>query len=217
MVTVMTAEGSRAALVAVRGRSSARPLRRLSPPACRCRPGDVAEWVRLELSSAQAEALREVAAAASVALDVWLAVMVEFSISLRALRGPFGSVDAARAELAKRAEVWPIEVAWLPEWRAWQSSFSRRLGTGGDELPEVVLPQRLRVRAGGAIDVAAALDCGGDWALARVCELAACGAGQTLEAFVLQAGLVDACRGARLTRATQSARRIEDALFEHDG
>ncbi len=185
----MTAEGRRAALVAVRGRGSAHPLRRLSPPICRCRPGDVAEWVRLELSPVQAEALREAAADASIALDVWLAVMVEFSISLSALRGPLGSLDVARVELARKAEVWPIEVARLPEWRAWQSSFSRRLGPGCDELPEVVVPQRLLVRCGGAIDVAATLDYGGDWALARVCELAACGAGQTLEAFVLQAGL----------------------------
>lgn len=194
MVTVMSRERRAGALVAVRGAASASRVRRLSPPSCRCRPGDVAEWVRLDVSAVQAEGLRDAAAAASVSVDAWLGVMVEFWIALRALGEAMGSVEAARMQLSRAIDDRPVDVAWLPDWRAWQASFSRRDVPGPDELPEVVLPQRLVVRCGGVVDVSGALGRGADWALARACELAACGRGQTLEAFVLHAGLVGVIR-----------------------
>jgi hypothetical protein len=82
-------------------------------------------------------------------------------------------------------------VAALPEWRAWQGYLARGVATGVDELPEVVLPQRLIARGGGTIDLAPALAAASDWSLARACELVACGRGQVLEAFALEAGLAE--------------------------
>jgi hypothetical protein len=55
----------------------------------------------------------------------------------------------------------------------------------------VVLPQRLVARAAGVIDPSVALAHATDWPLARACELAACGRGQTPEAFILQLALLD--------------------------
>jgi hypothetical protein len=189
MVTDMSRERGAAALVAVRGGGSTSPVRRLSPPSCRCRPGDVPEWVRLDLSAIDGGALRDAAAAAEVSLDAWLAVMLEFSVTLRMLVDALGSLDRARAQLSRKVEAFPVAVAVLPDWRAWQASLSRRVPAGPDELPEVVLPQRLVARCGGTIDVSDAFSAASDWALARACELAASGRGQTLEAFALEAGL----------------------------
>ena len=177
-------EQSAAGLVAVRGEASGARVRRLSPPSSRCRPGDIAVWVRLAVSAVRADALRAAADGAGVSLDAWLAVMIEFAISLRELSYATTSVDASRMLLAE-VDNCPIDVAWLPDWRAWQSSLSRRSDHGRDELPEVVLPQRLLVRSGGTIDVLGALELTADWPLARACELIACGRGQTLEAFVV--------------------------------
>jgi hypothetical protein len=189
VTTGMSREQRSAALVAVRGDASRPVIRRGAPPSCRCRPGEVAEWVRLDLPTPEAEALRDATAAAGVALDAWLAVTVEFSISLCLLGDALGSLDAARRRLSQGIQACPIEVAWLPAWRAWQSSLGRRAQPALDELPEVVLPQRLLVRGGGTVDVTDALRHAGDWPLAWACELVASGRGQTLEAFVLQLGL----------------------------
>lgn len=193
----MIREQSAAGLVAVRGEASAARVRRLSPPSSRCRPGDVAVWVRLDLSAVRADALRAAADGAGVSLDAWLAVMVEFAISLRELSYATTSVDASRMLLAREVDNCPIDVAWFPDWRAWQSSLARRSDHGRDELPEVVLPQRLLVRSGGMIDVLDALELTADWPLARACELIACGRGQTLEAFVVHAGLASGAVGRR--------------------
>lgn len=181
-----------ATLIAVRGEGSPPCVRRLSPPSCRCRPGDVAEWIRLDLSAAQAGALRDAAGSANVSLDAWFAVIVEFSIALGVLGDVLGSAERARARLSQAVAIWPVAVAALPAWRAWQASLSRRVPATTDELPEVVLPQRLIVRSAGGIDVSGAIDAASDWPLARACELAASGRGQTLEAFALQAGLAGA-------------------------
>ena len=189
MVTRIPGERRQAALVAVRGGAMAPRLRRLSAPLSRCRPGDLPTWVSLDLSAGQADELRAAGAAAGVSLDAWLAVMIEFSISLPVLGSVWASVNVARTRLSCRVEMCPVDVAPLPEWRAWQSSLSRRAVPARDELPEVVLPQRLVVRSRRAIDISSALELAGDWELARACELVACGRGQTLEAFVLEAGL----------------------------
>lgn len=183
-------------LIAIRGGGSRPRMRRLSPPSCRCRPGEVAEWVRLDLSAAQAAALRAAAAEAEVALDAWLGVMIEFSASVGVLCELVGSLERARTQLSVAIQGQPVKVATLAEWRAWQASLMRRRPAGSDELPEVVLPQRLLARSGGSIDVCGALAAGPEWSLARACELAACGRGQTLEAFALQAclaGMASAC------------------------
>jgi hypothetical protein len=146
--------------------------------------------VRLDLSAAQAAALRASAASAEVALDAWFAVMTEFSASVGVLGELVGSVESARAELSAAVEQ-PVNVATLPNWRAWQVSLVHHQPANSDELPEVVLPQRLLARSGGSIDVSAVLAAGPEWSLARSCELAACGRGQTLEAFALQACLAN--------------------------
>src|ERR1041385_9046195 len=84
-IDMLTSKPRSAALVAVRGRQASSALHRLSPPAGPCRPGDQAEWVRLDLTQDQGARLREAAGKACVSVDVWLAVMVEFSLSLREL------------------------------------------------------------------------------------------------------------------------------------
>lgn len=129
------------------------------------------------------------AGAAGVSVDAWLAVMVEFAVSLEVVGRALGSLDRARARLSQAVEVRPVRIAALPEWRAWQAYLGRRLPPGADELPEVVVPQRLIARGGGTIDVGHALGAASDWRLAHACELVACGCGQSLEAFVLEAGL----------------------------
>jgi hypothetical protein len=123
-----------------------------------------------------------------VSVDAWLSIIVEFSLSLRELIDTYGSADdTMRSLVTAEVNAYPVELAWLPDWRTWQASLSHVDGPTSDELPEVVLPQRLLVRTGGVIDVALALENSSDWPLARACELAACGRGQTLEAFVLSA------------------------------
>jgi hypothetical protein len=122
--------------------------------------------------------------------------MVEFSASVGVLCELVGSLERARMQLSVAIEGQPVKVAILAEWRAWQTSLMRHRPVGSDELPEVVLPQRLVARSGGSIDVAAVLTVAPEWSLARACELAACGRGQTLEAFALQAclaGMASAC------------------------
>jgi len=194
MMAGMGSKRGTAELVVVRGEGSISPVRRLSAPSCRCRPGDVAQWVRLDLSGAQANALRDATVSAGVSLDAWLAVMIELLIALDAIDEAVGSPGRARARLSQALAGWPVAVAALPEWRTWQASLSRRSPPALDELPEVVLPQRLVARSGGSIDVSRAVGATSDWPLARSCELAASGRGQTLEAFALQVGLAGAPR-----------------------
>lgn len=176
-------------LVAVRGAATAPAVRRRSPPRCRCRPGEVATWVRLDLSARQAEALRDAASSAGVSIDAWLAVIVEFTAGLDVLAGALGSRAGARARLMAAVGDQPVMVASLPGWRTWQGYLARRSYAGRDELPEVVLPERVIARGNGEVDLVRALDAAGEWSLARDCELAACGRGQSLEAFMLQAAL----------------------------
>jgi hypothetical protein len=190
MVTGIGGEREGGQMVSVRGGGSSHAVRRLSPPACRCRPGEIATWVRLDLRADQADVLRDVADSAGISVDAWVAVMVEFSAALDVLAAVLGSVERARGRLSQAVNARPMRVAALPEWRTWQRYLARRVPTGVDELPEVVLPQRLLARGGGTIDLARALAAASDWSLARGCELVACGCGQVLEAFALEAGLV---------------------------
>jgi hypothetical protein len=189
MVTGIDIERETARLVAVRGRACEPTVRRRSPPSCRCRPGDVARWVRLDLSNGQADGLREAAAHAAVSLDAWLAVMLEYTVALQTLESALGSSDRAREPLSVAVTDRPVMVAALPGWRTWQTYLARRNPSNSDELPEVVLPERLIARGNGDVDVARALSATEDWPLARSCELAACGRGQTLEAFMLHVAL----------------------------
>lgn len=182
-------ERETARLVAVRGQACAPTVRRRSPPACRCRPGEVATWVRLDLAVCQGEALRDAATKAGVSVDAWLAVTLEYAVALQILDSVLGSPEVARERLSVAVTGRPVMVAPLPGWRTWQAYLVRGTPSGPDELPEVVLPERLIARGGGDVDVARALRAASQWSLARDCELAACGRGQTLEAFMLHAAL----------------------------
>jgi len=175
-------------LVAMPGGASEPTVRRLSAPAGRCRPGDIARWTCLQLSPAQGNELRDAATAGRVSVDVWLAVMLEFTGVIDMLGSDHGVRDRLRALQDE-----PMMIAALPGWRTWQTYVAGRAPTGRDELPEVVLPERLLASAGGAVDVSRALRAVEDWPLARSCELLACGHGQSLEVFVLRAALAGAC------------------------
>lgn len=189
MVTIIDGERETARLVAVRGRACGPTVRRRSPPECRCRPGDVATWVRLDFEAGQADDLRDAASDAGVSVDAWLAVMVEYTAGLQTLEGALGSPEEARQLLSAALDGPPVMVAALPDWRTWQAYLARRTVGGPDELPEVVLPQRLVARGNGDVDLARALSAAPDWPLARRCEIAAAGRGLILEAFMLQAAL----------------------------
>ena len=188
MVTGIDNERETAGLVAVRGQTTRPKVRRRSPVACRCRPGEVATWVRLDLTASQADALRDAAGRAGVSVDAWLAVMVEFTTALPILEAAVGPAGSARDRLALALNS-PVMVAALPGWRTWQAYLARQTVSGPDELPEVVLPERLIARGNGDVQLEPALAAASDWPLARKCELAACGRGRSLEAFMLQAAL----------------------------
>ena len=167
-------------------------LRRLSPPRFRCRPGEMPRWIRLVLSDAQQGALREAARGAGASVDALLSVTLEFLLAMETIESAFGGRAAAREALRRASERAPVRLAALSEWRAWQASLSGGQETGSDELPEVVVGERLLARSGRRIDVEGALAAVRDWPLAKACELAAAGRGQTLEAFALQAALEEA-------------------------
>jgi hypothetical protein len=188
MVTGIDNERETARLVAVRGQTTRPRVRRRSPVVCRCRPGEVATWVRLDLTAGQADELRDAASRAGVSVDAWLAVMVEFTTALPILDDAVGPADCARNRLALVLKS-PVMVAALPGWRTWQVYLARHTASGPDELPEVVLPERLLARCNGDVQFESALAAASDWPLARSCELAACGRGRSLEAFMLQAAL----------------------------
>jgi hypothetical protein len=145
--------------------------------------------VRLEFSPGQPHDLRDAAAEAGVSVDAWLGVMIEYTAALKILERALGSRDQARQRLSHALADRPVMVAALPGWRRWQGYLGRRAVGRPDELPEVVLPERLIARGNGDVDVAGALSAAADWPLARDCEIAACGSGRTLEAFMLQAVL----------------------------
>lgn len=169
-------------------------MRRVSPPSARCRPGETPRWLRLDLSASDAAALREASQVAGVPLDAWLAITLEFGVALRLLAGGLGSLEAAVCRLTQSVEGCPLEMARDANWRAWQATVSGRLDSRPDDLPEVVLPERLLVRVAGIVDHSSAvLAYAAHWPLARACELVACGRGQTLEAFMLQLALLDVC------------------------
>jgi len=167
-------------------------LRRLSPPRFRCRPGETPRWIRLAVSDAQQGALREAASDARASVDALLSVTLEFLLAMETVESALGGRVAAREALRQASERSPVRLAALSDWRAWQASLSGGHDTGSDELPEVVVSERLLARCGRLIDVEATLAAVGDWPLAKACELAAAGRGQTPEAFALQAALEDA-------------------------
>lgn len=176
-------------LVALQGAGSGFSVRRRTPPAFRTRPGDACAWVRLDLSPEQAWALRDAAEFACVSVDAWLAIMVEFHFVLDALDQILGPNQNVRLVMLETVQTMPVAVAPTQELRAWQASLSRAVVSRIDELPEVVLPERLLARTRDDIDVTDVLAIAFDWPLALACELAASGRGQVLEAFILQAQL----------------------------
>jgi hypothetical protein len=167
-------------------------LRRLSPPRFRSRPGETLRWIRLALTDTQQEALRKAASDAGASVDALLSVTLEFLLAMETIESALGGRAAAREALRRASERSPVQLAGLSEWRAWQASLSGGEVTGSDELPEVVVSERLLARCGRRIDIEGTLAAVGDWPLAKACERAAAGRGQTLEAFALQAALEDA-------------------------
>jgi hypothetical protein len=192
MVPDHSAPGT-AGLTMLAGTGEQIAVRRLSPPRFRCRPGELPRWVTLSLDLGEQDALRERAQRAGTSVDVLLAVLLEFSLALEALQSALGAVASRRA-LQSAVEQTPVRVAPLGEWRAWQAALARPREAPRDELPEVVISERLLARCDGQIDVHIALGHGADWPLAKACELTATGSGQTLETFALNAGLLAAAR-----------------------
>jgi hypothetical protein len=215
MVTDMSRARSAAVLTAVDGaRPTAPVVRRLSPVAARCRPQETPVWVRLELSSAEGWQLREQAIAAGVPLDAWLAVMVEFTWTLRTLARAGSSPAHTRARLERDVRKGPLRLAASSNWRAWQATLAGAGAPAPDELPEVVLPRRLLAAARDGAVLRGALAAAGDWVLARACELHASGAGESLEDLMRHGAHSAGCSGS--TGAAQPSGGVEDALGEHE-
>jgi hypothetical protein len=194
MVIDLDRERSSAAFVALHGNATPPAVRRVSPPSPRCRPGEAPRWVRLDLDPSQAAALRDASNTAGVPIDAWIAITLEFAIALRLVVERGSPLDVVRADIADRVDAYPVQIARDPEWRTWQACIAGHAGFSSDELPEVVLPARLLARTGGSIDLPFVLEHTSDWPMARVCELAACAHGQTLEAFMFQVALLDVVR-----------------------
>jgi hypothetical protein len=133
-------------------------------------------------------AWREAAHDARLPVDVVLAILVEWALVARDLAGG-GCDGSALADVARR-ELDEPRLSPSPELRRW----SLQLGGGaavadsGDELPEVVLPQRLvfRLNAGDTLSDLARLE---HLQAARVCELAATRRGMTLESWAFYTAL----------------------------
>lgn len=140
-------------------------------------------WFRADFRTATGEAIRHEASKHRVPVDAWVAVMLEYRLTLDGL-------DQERSQTRTRSLVdaavaaAPTTLAFEPADRAWQATLAGKSAPGRDELPELVLPRRLLQRAGSRLDGDALLAHADDWPIAKACESLACASGQTLEGLV---------------------------------
>lgn len=163
---------------------------RTADVAPRTRPTDAPSWVDLNLTRSEMRRLRALAAGAKVGVDAWLAVRLEFRVTATALRRAGADVDAVVTAAAASEGI--VELAPTPALRCWvQLLEGSATELPRDELPTVVLPERLVVQVPPAqlarllTDVG--LNSGDDRGL--MCDLAAARNGQTMEAWMLSTAL----------------------------
>jgi len=169
-------------LVALAGGARQKVLPRRTPPRWRCRPGENPVWIRVELNQALIALIRGGAQQAGVAVDAWVSTLLEFEICAKAIETP-----GLAQELGAVVEEEPIRVAPVPAWRSWQKSLARQGAARAreDELPELVVPERLLAACGGTLGVEQLRDAmARPWKMAVDLELRAAGAGQTLSGYL---------------------------------
>ena len=162
------------------------------PRATRLRPGERPTWWHANVDREHFVAWRAVAAQQRVCVDVLVSLLVEFDLVLADLR----EASADPRELLACALTQPIDLrrlgpaGRLRDWPASASPFDEV-----DELPELVLPERLAARLAPGTSLAPRLDL--DRAdLAMACDRRAAEHGRTLESWALRAALRDASRDA---------------------
>lgn len=150
----------------------------------RIRPGERPTWWRAQADRPAFARWRAAASEADLGLDAWVAILLEFDLALGDL--PAGSRPDYFLAAAVAAEQKLSRLGPACGLRAWPHS------AGGadleDELPELVLPERLAARLTPGASIEAHLD-PSVIGLAKECERLAALQGRTLESWVLRAAL----------------------------
>jgi hypothetical protein len=158
----------------------------------RLRPGEAPVWVDLELSRASVAAWRDRAAALHLGVDAWLALLVEQTLIAARLSDVGISVAEVSAEAVRSLRLTRLApTGALRQWGAQLEGRRLRSRSAGDELPSVVLPERLLAQLvpGTAAEVLFATVSNGGEAQALAIERAATAVGQTAEAWAYLAAL----------------------------
>ena len=140
--------------------------------------------------------LRALASDASLGVDAWLAVRLEFELTAQGLRHAGADVDAVVAAAAASEDV--VELAPNPALRRWvQLLEGAAAELPRDELPSVVLPERLVAQVPPAqlspLLAELAQASGDDHGFS--CDIAAARNGQTMQAWMLSSALALALSG----------------------
>ncbi len=175
-------------------RSSPNRLARTTPqPRPRVRPGESARYVTLSLTGPAETTLRDEATRLEMSVDAVVATVLEL-LSARDLLGSLGAV-VDRAPLSPRSRDRPEAIpptAALQEWVGWleEARLTTPSARHDDELPEVLLPERLepRLRHIGIDAVVQAIG-SDDAALAKRCDVQAAREGLTLTEWMLVSAL----------------------------
>ncbi len=155
-------------------------------PAPRLRPGERGVYVPLAVDGATRRHLREVALVRGVAVDAQVAAALEWLYVERLLH----RAGRSTARIAPRTSATVVGLPPSPAWRAWVDALSGGGAKLTDELPEVLLPERLVPRLrdiGDAVVVSATSGEACERALAL--EISASTAGMTLTEWVLAGAL----------------------------
>jgi hypothetical protein len=158
----------------------------------RLRPGEAPVWVDLELDRRTVSAWRSRAARLNLGVDAWLALLVERALVSARLSDVGLSLAEVSAEAVRSLTV--TRLAPTPALRQWAAQLDgRRTGSGppDDELPTVVLPERLlaQVVPSAVSEVLFAAVRNGDEDEAFAVERAATAVGQTADAWAYLAAL----------------------------
>jgi hypothetical protein len=170
--------------VAVASVATIDPLSSSTP---RLRPGERPAWWDARADQTQFEAWRAAARDASLSVDVWIALLLEFDLVLSDLQGlddPVGLLErATHGGGLHRLGSWTELRKWLEG--------TAVATTGVDELPELLVPERIAARLTPGLELAGRLR-PRYFELARACDRCAALQGRTMESWALQTALQQA-------------------------
>jgi hypothetical protein len=162
----------------------------IDPPSSReprLRPGERPAWWDARADRTQFEAWRAAAGDANLSVDVWIALLLEFDLvlsDLQCLDDPVGLLERATHGSGMH------HLGPWTELRNWLEGASIA-STGGDELPELLVPERIAARLTPGLELAGRLR-PRYLELARACDRCAALQGRTMESWALQAALQQA-------------------------